>query len=287
MESEDKSDLGHSSAASDMASHALANPSDMQQDKAIGQSTPTDDSPNSMESPSSDVAMDYESDDEAENQPTNHEAEETQGQPQAADIISSKKRKSPEYDSNDDTRDAKSPAMALKKVKLDDEKRSDASSAYSASHPSGRDGSFLPAEIWHRIFTFCPPRSLGNLLLTNKLFNSYLDPASTMGCPPPQNHSKSVFPALKPKAIWQASRRLFWPNMPTPLQDKTELDMWCLACSRTCQYCGKRAAQPVSSSITNPQQSSPGEDGVSTIWCFAATTCWACLTQHSVKVRFD
>ncbi|EHL03090.1 hypothetical protein M7I_1065 [Glarea lozoyensis 74030] len=48
--------------------------------------------------------------------------------------------------------------------------------------PNGRlhsDKSFLPAEIWHRIFTFCHPRVLGRLLQVNKSFNAYIDPSST------------------------------------------------------------------------------------------------------------
>ncbi|KAK8049109.1 hypothetical protein PG994_010839 [Apiospora phragmitis] len=50
----------------------------------------------------------------------------------------------------------------------------------SASPASpGSDRSLLPAEIWQHIFTFVPPRELGNLLLTNRAFHSYLNTSLT------------------------------------------------------------------------------------------------------------
>ncbi|OAA59633.1 f-box domain containing protein [Niveomyces insectorum RCEF 264] len=145
------------------------------------------------------------------------------------------------------------------------------------------DRSLLPAEIWHRVFTFCPPRTLGNLLRVNKLFNFYLDPVSSVAVgSPPSLPCQSVARLLKPNEIWQMARRLFWPNMPSPLHGKTELDMWCLCCSLTCQFCGKRdARRPFAA--TDPLRFGPGVDGVTCIWAFRASCCGSCLVTQSIK----
>lgn len=145
------------------------------------------------------------------------------------------------------------------------------------------DRSTLPAEMWHHIFMFCPPRTLGKLLLVNRLFNSYLDPSSTIRRDEPCPLSVGALALMKPNSIWQASRRRFWPTMPTPLQDKAELYMWQLSCSTSCQFCGKSAAaqQPDS---PEPWQSGPGKEGVSITWAFASRSCGACLLSKSIKV---
>lgn len=143
---------------------------------------------------------------------------------------------------------------------------------------------FLPAEIWHRIFTFSPPRALGNLLVANKLFNVYLDPSAPfqVHIPRATAHSHAVY--LKPDAIWQISRRRFWPRMPSPLQGNTELSMWQLACQKKCQFCGRRE---LTGQIPPVDQwhSGPGADGVKTIWTFALKSCGPCLLKSIIKVR--
>lgn len=148
---------------------------------------------------------------------------------------------------------------------------------------SVHDRSALPAEVWHHIFTFCPPRTLGRLLLVNKLFHSYLNPSSTI----PRDGLPSLSPGhltlLKPNFIWQASRRRFWPTMPTPLQDKTELDMWQLSCATSCQFCCKPAAAQQPEPL-EPWQAGPGKEGVSIVWAFASRSCGACLLSKSTKV---
>jgi len=188
----------------------------------------------------------------------------------------SRKRKSPGHDA--DLRDALEPEESAKKVKLAGRHGN------QPSYPSMRgEYSLLPAEIWHQIFTFCPPKSLGRLLRVNKLFNSYLDP-------PPLAHREvhvSVTPSaldfLKPNAIWQASRRLFWPQMPTPLPFNTELDMWRLACSPKCQCCNRQDNKDRSISA-QPPCSGPGVNGVAAIWPFAIRVCASCLLQKTIKV---
>jgi hypothetical protein len=168
-----------------------------------------------------------------------------------------------------------------KRLKPDDEIQS-----LRTSHGSLRlDKSLLPAEIWHHIFTFIRPRSLGLLLRVNKCFNAYLDASS----PFTASHtplSKSASKILRPDAIWKASRVLFRPGMPGfmpgPLAKKSELDMWRLACSSTCQFCGKK--QQPNSHPTDQWHPGPGENGNAPVWSFGVRTCGPCLQKNSAKV---
>jgi len=154
----------------------------------------------------------------------------------------------------------------------------------SQNHPhSGRlprDRSFLPAEIWQHIFTFCPPRALGSLLQVNRSFNAYLD-SSSKGVPI-EPLSGSAAKVLQPDTIWRASRLLFHHGMPGPLLGKTELDMWKLACIPLCQFCNKR--QPGFILPGDQWHPGPGQNGVVPLWSFGIRTCGSCLEEHSTKV---
>lgn len=189
-----------------------------------------------------------------------------------------RKRKSPGEISNSE--DGLKTLEAAKKVKLEQ-----SSGGVQGHHEPLVDKSALPQEIWHHIFTLCPPRSLGRLLLVNRLFNVYLDPSSSIRRDWYQPLSSGRLSPLQPNAIWQASRRRFWPNMPSPLQGKTEMDMWQLSCSTSCQHCGRRAT-PQEQGFSDPWQSGPGKDGVAIIWPFATRSCGTCLLVNSVKVCF-
>lgn len=150
-------------------------------------------------------------------------------------------------------------------------------------NPDGKlrqDKSLLPAELWHHVFSFVPPRNLGILLLCCKSFSAYLDPSKQAHSITPP--SRSVLQPLSPDAIWKASRVLYRPGMPSPLKDRSELDMWKLACNPFCQFCGK-----VRSLITDFQDqwhAGPGVDGVVPVWSFGVRTCGSCLQGNSVKV---
>jgi hypothetical protein len=146
------------------------------------------------------------------------------------------------------------------------------------------DRSLLPAEIWHHIFTFIPPRNLGLLLSVNRSFNAFLDPSLP-------DHSitplpSSVVSVMKPDAIWRASRRLFRPGMPAPLIGKSELDMWKLACFSSCQFCCKKK-QPNPTVPVDQWHPGPGESGVVSIWSFGIRTCGPCIEERSTKVVHD
>ncbi|KAI9743519.1 MAG: hypothetical protein M1818_002832 [Claussenomyces sp. TS43310] len=131
---------------------------------------------------------------------------------------------------------------------------------------AGTDKSLLPAEIWHHIFTFTPPKSLSRLLQVNKVFNAYLDPLSCAPTPDIPPLSGSAVPLRTPEVIWQASRRLFRPGMPSPLRGVSELAMWKLACNTVCQYCNRKPQ--VHAVSADPWHSGPGETGVRPVWPF-------------------
>ncbi|KAJ4394291.1 hypothetical protein N0V93_003508 [Gnomoniopsis smithogilvyi] len=165
---------------------------------------------------------------------------------------------------------------SVKKVKL-----AESMKQHQGDENFSSDWSRLPAEVWQHIFTFCPPRTLGRLLRVDRLFNMYLDPSSAIQGEQPPLLSRTAIPILRPNSIWQLSRRRFWPGMPSPLQDKTELYMWQLSCSSSCQHCGlsmSRQEDPV-----DPWQSGPGKDGVAIIWPFATRSCGLCLLSKSTK----
>lgn len=197
----------------------------------------------------------------------------------------SRKRKSPGQDPNAGDAQAAplNPASgSSKRAKLDADQEAKAGGGDLA--PDG-DRSLLPPEIWHHVFTFCPPKTLGNLLLVNKLFHVYLDPSSSVRSASPRlSPGKSAVGVLKPNSIWQASRRLFWSHMPAPLRSMTELESWRLACSTRCQACGKQdESEP--QLPPDPWHQGPGmEGGVSVIWPFAIRACGSCLLSKSVKV---
>ncbi|KAI0140165.1 hypothetical protein F4776DRAFT_615758 [Hypoxylon sp. NC0597] len=162
-------------------------------------------------------------------------------------------------------------AVSTKKVKVDEGHDQPASAAICLS-----DKSLLPPEIWHRILSFVPPRALANLLCINKLFNVYLDPSSRYQCKFPPSPSRTSIPLLKSDAIWQLSRRRFWPRMPAPLQQKTELDMWRLACGKRCQICGIADMASLDSSDTRHCKSQP-------VWAFAIRSCGSCLVEKTIS----
>ncbi|KAI1336408.1 hypothetical protein F5Y15DRAFT_206134 [Xylariaceae sp. FL0016] len=183
-------------------------------------------------------------------------------------------------------RRASSPASAVPSTRNTENKRlkvdKRTSKQLSREATAQASGSLLPAEIWHRIFTYLPPKTLGNLLCVNKLFNVYLDASSTFRCTFPVSLCVSHIPQLRPEAIWQASRRCFWPKMPVPLRDKSELEMWRLACQTGCQFCEKTKT-PVSQSSSDHWLNGPGLNGIRTVWAFGLRTCGQCLSVRSLK----
>ncbi|OBT80424.1 hypothetical protein VF21_00864 [Pseudogymnoascus sp. 05NY08] len=196
----------------------------------------------------------------------------------------SRKRKAPSdgSDSPEDILKENRESGHTKRVKLE---LSPDAALGSIRTPEGRlpsDKSLLPAEVWHHIFTFASPRTLGRLLRVNKIFRAYLDPQSPASTSVIAPLSRSVVPLRQPEVIWQASRRLFRPWMPNPLNEMTELGMWKLSCNFVCDFCDKRQ-NPVSSISPDQWHSGPGKAGVRPIWAFAIRACGPCLQLRTIK----
>ncbi|EPQ65919.1 Bgt-150 [Blumeria graminis f. sp. tritici] len=154
---------------------------------------------------------------------------------------------------------------------------------YEALH---NDKSLIPAEIWHYIFTQCTIKDLGALLKVNQLFNSYLD-ANSVFKRTVYRQSQSFLKILEPDIIWKASRKVTnSPCLPTPPEDKTELDMYRLAYGSLCQECGKQGKIQVVDA-NDPWHPGPGENGVVPIWSFGVRLCGKCLETSTSKVNVE
>lgn len=277
----------HVAAADPDASAADFLPLDDSSTASDAHASPINGHGEDVDDSASDVSMEPQTDDEDDAHPPDFQPQnipidalalET-SQPVANNHLedsAARKRKSPGY--TPDREYGLRALEAAKKVKLEQ-----SSKDVQGDEEPVVDKSALPAEIWHHIFTFCPPRSLGGLLLVNRLFNVYLDPSSSIRRDRPQPLSSGRLSLLQPNAVWQASRRRFWPNMPSPLQGKTELDMWQLSCSTSCQHCDRQGTLQEQGS-SDPWQSGPGKDGVAIIWAFATRACGTCLLVKSIKV---
>lgn len=201
---------------------------------------------------------------------------------EAPPIISSASSRKRRHSAEEDESSGHNGEVVSKRLKAD----SALASQYASTGNLKEDRSLLPAEIWHNIFIFTPPRMLGSLLQVNKIFNFYLDPSSTVNKPTIEPLSTSVAKFLDPDSIWQASRALFRPGMPTPLAGFSELDMWKLVCQKSCQFCHTTSAHEA----FHPRDqwhSGPGEKGVRIIWSFAIRSCASCLVKNCMKVSIS
>lgn len=226
----------------------------------------------------SDVSMPVETDDEDDDfygsTPKEHNSEGRSGEAET-EAEGSKKRK---FSTSSDT-----PNGQLER-EVEDRKRQRSNGNMQVQGTSSpRDKSLLPAEIWHHVFTFCPPRVLGILLRVNQAFNAYLDPSSSD--PSVNPLPRSALKLLSADTIWAASRRLFplpgMQTMPAPLLGKSELQMWKMVCGSLCQFCFKKGKVAASVDKWHP---GPGENGVSPILSLGIRSCGACLQQNSTKV---
>ncbi|OIW34739.1 hypothetical protein CONLIGDRAFT_568200, partial [Coniochaeta ligniaria NRRL 30616] len=189
----------------------------------------------------------------------------------------SKKRKSPGGDSQGSETGELSSSETHKKARLDNGTENS-----SVNNGLVLDKSLLAPEVWHHIFTFCPPKALGNLLCVNKLFHQYLNPSSSAQIDTPSSAPRGVLSVLKPNNIWLKSRRFFWPHMPAPLRSMSELSMWRLLCSTKCQECRKSDTRDAELPADNVHNG-PGLEGVTLLWPFGIRVCGPCLLEKAIK----
>jgi hypothetical protein len=139
----------------------------------------------------------------------------------------------------------------------------------------------LPMEVWHHVFTFLPPVTLGMLLRVNKTFHFHLTPREMEFVD--RSAVSGLLKPLSSNSIWSTSRKAFHPGIPRPLPDMTELEMWKLIGGASCQFCGKSGS--VSPNESLPWESGPSANGVRIIWPFGVRSCGACLLLRTEKVR--
>lgn len=147
------------------------------------------------------------------------------------------------------------------------------------------DHSRLPANIWHEIFLACTPVSLARLTRVNKLFHKFLtEPTGNDTAAGPGPPSDEPLEGVSPERIWAASRQLYFPDMPEPLEGFTEAEMWRLLAGRRCQFCGRYGDVTGDIYGQGLMGSKTGEDDLMVVWAFAARSCAPCLKENSEKV---
>ena len=173
--------------------------------------------------------------------------------------------------------------LAPKRTRLQD---LSPASDLTIAQPAGRTKvpsnlSELPSELLQHIFTFVPPLFLGRLLRVNQRINALLDPSKVL---PQLRHNLNSSLSLQDQDhVWLVARKRFHQGMPRPLSSVSELELWRLLLSSSCQFCAKKATtDPPSSS--NPWNAGPGPESIRIIWPFAVTSCGSCLSTHLVKV---
>jgi hypothetical protein len=137
----------------------------------------------------------------------------------------------------------------------------------------------LPAPVWQHIFLFCSLADLGRLMQVNRSFLSYLTDVYNVPVTKPDS---ACLRLLKSESVWASARNALSPRPPKPFSGFTELQMWQLAWSPRCQFCGKSNSSFVPGEKI--WQKGPGREGVRTIWPFGIRACGACLMQRSQTV---
>lgn len=142
--------------------------------------------------------------------------------------------------------------------------------------PSNKDISVAEAlcqspAILQLIFSHLPPAMLCRCLRVCKQFNHLLTGARA---PHGRQKDKSAARIVDSEAIWIQSRKTYFPQLPRPLRNRTELQMLQLVGGQACQFC-RRPPVPLSApSIFN---NGPGTKGVRVLFPFGVRTCGSCI----------
>jgi hypothetical protein len=186
------------------------------------------------------------------------------------------------------TGDARLDSGPAKRVKMDTAvqistlAQSQAFRGQDGTLPSDR--SQLPKPIWQRAISFLPPQDLARLLRVNKTFQSLLIGPRVDTETLREIESEASLVYLEPDLIWRTSRRLYYPNMPKPLESLSELENWKLVYGKNCQFCTRVPAESPTDGILDPLKAGPGPTGVRIIWPFAIRSCSQCLMSRTERV---
>ena len=151
-------------------------------------------------------------------------------------------------------------------------------------HPA-QDISQLPAEIWAHISTYTPPSTLADLSQISHRFRTLLVPSNSVDAALNGTKSYGSLKLIAPNDIWTASRKLYFPNMPAPLEGRSEIDMWKLLCGKKCQFCGGSGSTDAQIPTASPWEPALGTNGVRIIWPFGVRSCGGCLLERAETVR--
>ncbi|KAI9657608.1 MAG: hypothetical protein M1821_002784 [Bathelium mastoideum] len=125
----------------------------------------------------------------------------------------------------------------------------------------------LPAEIWQCIFRQVHPLMLYRLRRVSHAFRRYLSDSEAHRW---LNPRKSRLQVLDAETVWSDSRKLYYPNMPRPLVDCSETDMWKLILGQNCMFCGR--LPKVQSHPEKPSENGPGSEGEATLLFSSSTS---------------
>ena len=157
-------------------------------------------------------------------------------------------------------------------------------------------GHKIEGPIWQQVFLHLSPAMLTRCLSVCKKFNVLL--TATNGTNPAAAKKKAhlcrqartpvTVEAFESDAIWARARKIWYPDMPKPLADLSEVQMFQLLGGTTCASCGKTPKPtPIPSSlekIASSLRAGPGAGGVRIIWPFKIRSCGDCLFKKVQKV---
>lgn len=157
---------------------------------------------------------------------------------------------------------------------LEKKRKLDSPSPTSALKPCAG----LPPAAWQHIFRFCSLFDFGRLLQVNRSFRSYLLDVHNVSLSDPPSGSLRL---LKSESVWASARNALPTKPPKPLPGFSELQMWQLAWSKRCQFCGKKSSFSPGEKVW---QKGPDVDGVRVIWPFGVRSCGPCLKERCQTV---
>lgn len=136
----------------------------------------------------------------------------------------------------------------------------------------------LPGELWQQVLLHLPPAMLCRCLRVCRTFHTYLTDTKADSA---AKKDQAKVRVLDSEAIWIHARKLFFPNLPRPLERCSELEMLQLVGGRSCQICFK---PPVPSPCTTPFNCGPGHVGQRVFWPFGVRACGNCITGITLRV---
>jgi hypothetical protein len=133
-----------------------------------------------------------------------------------------------------------------------------------------------PAGVIQQIFSELSPAGLARVVRVNRRFLTLLTDTRAQ-------KSEGIAQTRDSDSLWKVARIKTYHNMPRPLPDKTEQQMFQLIGGDSCECCGALPTSPPPS--TSPNDRGPGYGGVRVIWAFSVRLCGSCLLQNTVSVK--